>query len=816
MKMASTARGRKRPRVRIAVRARMPGARIVGGVLAMAAALAVAAQAEPQPGADSFVGEIPVDALRDDAATTPAAAPPSSTIETIIVTAQKREQSLQDVPIAISAFSGEQLDARGIVSVKDLGTAVPGLQFSDLAGYNLIYLRGVGTDAFVPSADPSVATYLDGVYFPSGHNMVQSFGALERIEVLRGPQGTLFGRNATGGAISLFTRAPGDTSEVSAQASYARFDDLKTRAHVSLPVGEQLAASFSGFYHREDNYYSLVDNGDERLPQEIGRGGRLRLAYRPTDNFRITLTGLLARYSGTSTTTSVNTAPSLLGQLLLIPAETREYVVTADSTPSLTTDTQAWYGEASWTLPWFDLKLLGSHYFIDAYDYVYDYDGSAQPVATYGAESDYQQVRTGELQFTSNDGSFASSWLQWVAGLYYLRSEGGYDPGYLSLAGSVFNLEPVLGALPDPLRNLLGAAPLPTQLRFNFTGLIGAESYSGYAQATASPTHWLNVTLGGRYQEETRTLIRSDVAIEGIERSLVSFAPRESTVSNFSPRVAIDIKPSDTLMLYASYSQGFKSATYNIINIYLPPDYIEPEEVTSYELGFKSDWLERSLRLNIALFESEIKNLQTGFVSLTSGGAINFENAGEARIRGIEFDATAIPFPQRNPGLLLTLGGSWLDAIYTDYRNGSGYDEDTGLSFRSDCGDDPENPSGPRCRDFSGNRIVRTPEFSGTASLSQTFELRSGSVELGVDYYYNGGFFYLAQNSANSLESSYRVVNARISYLHAPWNLRLTVFGENLLDERYRLAQFHTDFGRADTLAPPVIVGVRVNWDFAG
>jgi iron complex outermembrane receptor protein len=783
------------------------------GALLLTVALVAHAQPDPQ---NEAVDTIPVEALRDEPEPAPSSPAPPAAIETIIVTAQKREQSLQEVPIAITAFTDFQLDARGIVSVKDLGTAVPGLQFTDLAGYNLIYLRGVGTDAFVPSADPSIATYLDGVYFPSAHNMVQSFGALERIEVLRGPQGTLFGRNSTGGAISLFTRTPGPAPEVSVQASYARFDDLKTRAHVSLPVSDNVAVSFSGFYHDEDNYYRLVDNGDEQLPREIGRGGRVRLAFSPADNFRIVLTGLLARYSGTSTTTSVNTEPSLLGQLLLIPAESREYVVTADSTPSLTTDTQAWYGEATWSLPWLDVKLLGSHYFIDAYDYVYDYDGSQRPVATYGAESDYQQVRTAELQFTSNDGSFASSWLQWVAGFYYLRSEGGYDPGYLSLAGSVFDLGPVLGALPDPLRDLLGAAPIPTQLRFNFTGLIGAESYSGYAQATAGLTDTINLTLGGRYQEETRTLIRSDVAIEGIEQSLISFAPRESTVTNFSPRIALDFSPTDTLMLYASFSQGFKSATYNIINIYLPPDYIEPEEVTSYEVGFKSDWFDRSLRLNVAAFESEIKNLQTGFVSLTSGGAINFENAGEARIRGVEFEATVLPMPNLNPGLRLTLGGSWLDAIYTDYRNGSGYDEDTGLSFRSDCGDDPANPTGPRCRDFTGNRVVRTPEFSGTASLSQEFNVRSGSFELGVDYLYNSGFYYLAQNSANSLEDSYRIVNARVSYLHAPWNLRLTVFGENLLDERYRLAQFHTDFGRADTLAPPVAVGVRLNWEFQG
>jgi iron complex outermembrane receptor protein len=789
-----------------------PYASIATSLLLSAASAAIAQPADPLPPAP---GTIAIEPLRSGATPIPAATPaPPTALEEIVVTAQKRRESLQEVPIAISAFTNFQLDARGISSVKDLGAAVPGLQFTDLAGYNLIYLRGVGTDAFIPAADPSIATYLDGVYFPSAHNMVQSFGALERIEVLRGPQGTLFGRNSTGGAISIFTRTPGAEPEVSVQASYARFDDLKSRAHVSLPLGDSVAVSFSGFYNREDNYYRLVDNGDKELPQEIGKGGRVRLAFAPADNFRVVLTGLLARYSGTSTTTSVNTEPSVLGSALTIPAETREFVVTADSTPSLTTDTQAWYGDATWTLPWLDIKLLGSHYAIDAYDYVYDYDGSNRPLATYGAESDYQQVDTAELQFTSNDGSFANSWLQWVAGAYYLRSEGGYDPGYLSLADSVVNAQPVIDALPPLLRDILNPLPIPTQLRFNFTGLIGAESYSGYAQATANITDWLNLTAGGRYQEETRELIRSDVAIEGIDDSLISWAPRESSVTNFSPRIVIDIKPADNLMLYASYSQGFKSATYNIINIYLPPDYVKPEEVTSYEVGLKSDWFERSLRLNVAAFESEIQDLQTGFVSLTTGGAINFENAGEARIRGIEFDATALPFPELNPGLLVTVGGSWLDAIYTDYRNGSGYDEDTGLSFRSDCGEDPANPTGPRCRDFTGNRVVRTPKFSGSATLSQTIDVSSGSFEIGVDYYYNSGFYYLAQNSANSLEDSYRIVNGRVSYLHAPWNLRVTVFGENLIDERYRLAQFHTDFGRADTLAPPVTAGLRLNWEF--
>ncbi|HEY1075412.1 MAG TPA: TonB-dependent receptor plug domain-containing protein, partial [Fontimonas sp.] len=239
-----------------------------------------AVETAPPAEASPALEVIAVEPLRAQA--TPAPSAPSAVataLEEIVVTAQKREQSLQEVPIAVSAFTDFQLDSRGIVSVKDLGTAVPGLQFTDLAGYNLIYLRGVGTDAFIPAADPSIATYLDGVYFPSAHNMVQSFGALERIEVLRGPQGALFGRNSTGGAINIFTRTPGQEKEVSVQASYARFDDLKTRAHVSLPFGDRVAASFSGFYNREDNYYTL-DNGNKELPQEIGKGGRVRLAIR--------------------------------------------------------------------------------------------------------------------------------------------------------------------------------------------------------------------------------------------------------------------------------------------------------------------------------------------------------------------------------------------------------------------------------------------------------------------------------------------------------------------------------------------------------
>ncbi|MDB5969732.1 MAG: TonB-dependent receptor [Hydrocarboniphaga sp.] len=757
----------------------------------------------------------------------PEVAPPRSAdteapvlMDEVIVTARKREERLQDVPVSVSAFSAEQLDARGIVDVRDLGIAVPGLQFTDLAGYNLIYIRGIGTDAFIPSADPSVATYLDGVYFPSAHSMAQSFGALERIEVLKGPQGTLFGRNSTGGAVMLWTKDPGAVAETSIQASYApRFEDSKTRVYTNVPLGENFAFSVSGFYNRADNYYRLDNGSGDTLPPEINKGGRIKIGFYPSENLQIVLSGMLMQQSGTSTTTSANTDPSGLG--LTIPAETRDYVVTANSKPSLITDTRAWYGKINWQNPGVDVKLLGSYYYTNAHDYVYDFDGSSQPIATYGADSDYQRIVTSELQFTSNAESWGSSWLKWVGGLYYLKSEGGYKPGYLRLLDSV-NLpladvvNGVLDSLPpavgDPLRDALSGVILPSSLTFYFNGLVDAESYSAYAQTTASATDWLDLTLGGRYQRETRQLKDSNFSIGNLgggDTTLIPWSDQSSTVNNFSPKASIEIRPLKDVLLYTSYTKGFKSATYNIINIYTPPDYVKPEEVTSYEAGFKSEWFNRSLRFNAAAFQNDIKNLQTGFVSFTSGGAINFENAGKARIRGVEVDTIWQPLRVWDPGLVISGGATWLKAIYTDYDSGH-YFTDAGFAAKSDC----SNPDGPRCNSFDGNRIVRTPKFSATGSISQSFDVPGGKLDIAGDYYYNSGYYYLAQNSANSFEPHYDLIGAHISYLYEPWSFRVTVFGENLGDERYDLAQFHTDFGREDTLAPPVTYGVRLNLDF--
>ena len=770
--------------------------------------------AQAQEAAPPAPEAIPVDGEQQAA---PAEAPKadvqtgSRIMGEIVVTAQKREENLQDVPIAISAFTAEQLDARGVTGIKDLGPSTPSLQFTDFVGYTLVYLRGIGTDTFIPSADPSVATYIDGVYFPGAHSLGQSFGALERIEVLKGPQGTLFGRNATGGAINVVTKRPGAEAETSVQTSYGRFDDLKTRVYTSVPLTDWLSASVSGFYNHGDSHYEQDNpNLPPDVPHDVAKGGRVKLGFYPTDNLKLVLTGLHTRQNGSTAPIGVNTAPTLLGTLSGIQPETRDYVTPNDDQPYVATRIQAYYGQGDLELPWFDVRAIGSNFHIKTFDYRVDFDGSAVPLVTSETPNEFQKLKSGELQLLSNEDTWGADWLKWIGGFYYFEATGGYNPVVLTVANTAVTLPTgeLVQLIPQAILDLpavgeiLGNVPAPQQVQLFLDGAVGTKSYSGYLQATATLTDWVDLTLGGRYQREKRSLIKSNVDIAnlaGDSTTLVPFAPQSSTSKNFSPRVSLDFHVIDDTLIYLSYSRAYKSATYNIVNAYLPPDYIEPEEVNAYELGAKSRLLGGALQVNAAVFQNRIKQLQASFVSLLAGGAVQFENAGSARIRGAELDVTWLPMPDANAGLVLTAGGSYLDAIYTDFDDASGFDEQTGLFSDGN--------------DYTGNRIPRVPEWTGSGGLSQTINLSSGSIEVGADYAYNGGFYFLSQNG-NSKEDAYGLLSARLSYLRAPWGMRLTVFGDNLTDEKYRVSQFFTDFGRLDSMARPRTYGVRLNWDF--
>lgn len=736
--------------------------------------------------------------------------PPSGrlSIEEIVVTAQKREENLQDVPISINAFSADVLDAKGVFNIDGLPSITPGLTINNLAGFSILYLRGIGTDAFL-MADPSVATYIDGIYNPFTQGLAQDLGALERIEVLKGPQGTLFGRNAVGGAINVMTKDPGPEAETSVQVSYASFNNFRARLYTNIPLTDTLAISVSGVLSDTGSYYDGVIGG-EPIPNDSTRGARFKIGWAPTDNFDLVLSALSLRLDGIGSYVAPTGEPSpLLGSLLLIRPQ-QDYNAQIGAPSYSRIDNNIYYGQARLQLDGFDIKLLGSVQDIVSSS-LYDFDGSPMPLVGFNPDHFFGDITTGELQLLSNAGSWGSDWLQWIVGGYYFDGRQGFTPIDLIVAeidlaaGRLLGVQipPLLSGLLDPFQALLN---LPSG-RITVNGVLDTESLSAFGQFTAAMTDWFSLTFGVRYQDEKRILVESSAGLQGDDGGAIvnylNFAQRENTTRSVKPKVSLDFRPLGNTLLYVSYQEAIKTATYNAVNVLGTPALVEPEDMTAYELGLKTDFFGGHMRLNTAIFDYEIDNIQVQFVSLLNGGVVSFENAGSARIRGIDFDTTIELFPRSVEALVMTLSGAYIPhAKYTDYRNASGYRPVTGLYSANN--------------DYTGNRTVRTPKFSGNAGLSKTFFVNTGSIELASDIYYNAGFSYLAQGCelAYACEPSYYTVNARVSYLHEPWGLRLTLFGHNVTDEKYTNSKFVTDFGAQWYLAPPASYGVRLNWDF--
>ncbi len=739
-------------------------------------------------------------------------APRSRLIEEIVVTAQKREETLQDVPVSVQAFSGELLDALGVTDQTDLQRITPGLNITTQVSYVMTFLRGIGTDATI-AADPSVATYIDGIYYPFASNLAQNFGAVDRIEVLKGPQGTLFGRNATGGAIAIYTEEP-DTERIHGEllASVSDFNTQMYRAHANLPLGEHFALNATAMKSSTDGYYEgRQGNPEEAMPGDEMTGYRIKARLRPTDNLDIRLAMFrfeMESYNGSAAFTS---EPSFLGSLIGIQPQPG-YSGSVDSYPkNITDDNTVYYGSLSYNAPWFDVKLIGSDQRMDTIG-VRDFDGSRLPVSTFETPSQFIDAQSAEVQLLSN-GEAGPEWVEWILGAYYFRSVngfgdlnfviGGVDLGSGRLAGL-----PLPGGLVNVLRQLGPTGAL------NMVGLIGTDSRALFTQATFDMTDWFALTLGGRYQIEERYIVESTVGLartdgpqtplfDNTDRSVDSHGnpyPARDEQKDFSPKVTFEFRPfDDDTLLFVSWQQAVKAATYNTIVIYTQPNYVAPEEIEAFEVGLKTSAFDGLVRFNAAAFHYNVENLQTYYLSLLAGGVISFQNAGQARIVGADFDGFVQLFPSLVDDLVLSGGAAYLDTEYLDFDGASGF---------SDNGTFVSN------QDYSGNELIRTPKFTTTLSLSKTWQVPGGWPATGVDGYYTGDFDYEASNRDASLQESYWLVGARVSALLERWNLRLTGGVRNPTDEFYTAGFFATDFGVQPTLAPPRSYYTQLIWNF--
>lgn len=735
----------------------------------------------------------------------------SRLVEEIIVTAQKREENLQDVPVSVAAFSGEALDARGIVEPKDLQRITPGLNMSEQAGFAVTFLRGVGTDAYL-MADPSVNLYIDGVYFPFAHGLGQALGAVERIEVEKGPQGTLFGRNAIGGAINVVTKDPDNTPETSVQLSYARYDQRNARIYTNVPITDSLAISMAGLYNTENNYYTgTVNAGTQPLPREMEKGARVKLKWSPFDNTDVMAAAFIVRQQGERTMFAPNDKVFPLFQALIRPQT--GYEASVDAPAYFTQTARVYYGQVHSSFEWFDVKTLASRQYAQTPS-AYDFDGSPTPLATFNAARLYGSSDSAELQVGSNATSWGAEWLKWIGGFYYFKGEQGFNPVYLNVAGTDLsnslllgiNLNTLPGGLGTQILNLVQGLPLPIPTgQVRLEGVLGTKSYAGYMQGTVNFNEYVALSLAARFTHETRTILKSNSQVETTAGGVQLFDwdnGQQATLNKLSPKVSLETHPfGDDTLAYLSWQEASKSGTYNVINIYQPAQYVPPETIKAWELGVKTLLFDRALRLNVAAFYYQDTNLQVQVISLLNGGAVSFESAKGAHIKGVDFDAVAQLFPDHIDGLVFTASAAYLKTEYTSYTNGSGFDSATGL-FRH------------AAYDFTGHPIAHTPNFTGNFGLSKTFQFDSGSLELGGDVYMSSKFWFFPQDTDYSLQPAYHQINAQISYLYSPWNVRLTAFGTNLNNTEYSVGQFLADFGRLNYKSRPTTAGLRINWDF--
>lgn len=776
-------------------------------------------------------------------------------LEEVIVKAQHREENIKDVPIAISAFGAEQLEAKGVYSQVDLPKITPGLNFTSSIGLPAIYLRGIGTDGTI-LADPLVVSYVDGVYFPDARAQFQSFGTIEKVEVSKGPQGTLFGRNALGGVIAITSKDP-DLNEVYggltlSQEIFTGNDSDRgaeaVTAYISVPVSDTFAVLVSGASSWTDPYWNIYNgpaNNRKLVDDGYSWSYRIKTLWDPTDRWSVRLNYYEYFTDDDQRNFSVNSDPSALlasvGQTNTVanPQDPRDGEV--NEIMRSREWAQVYFGKIEYQPDWGVFELLGSYQTTNA-DRNYDFDSTPLPVAVFdGVDEDgvkgpfFNDNLSAELRFLTNE--TAPEWFEGVFGLYYYEQEFGIHGATFGVTGSDVSqgivggvgvplLTPSYNTLRPLLIEAVGVDLIP-QIgpTIGFGGQISNESWSAYSQMTFSFTDWLSLTLGLRYTEDYRWVERADQFLfinernpihtfhysgeggEGpVANALINDAGNpewRSETQNLDPKIVLSYQPSDSFLgdeplVYASYSEASNGDTFNVIGMLSSPQMARGSSIKAYELGMKTTV--GPAALEGAVFFYEEADPQSQVVSLQSGGAVHFENAELLEVRGAELAVLTPLFPKlTNYGLVGTLSASYLDTEYTSYKSATSFDPDTGLKTTSDV---------------TGNRVVQTPELTYTASLSYTIDLPGGPLEIGADYYYNDGFWFSPQNDDNSRVESYDLIGFNMSYLYEKWQTRFTVYGRNVGNSYYEAGIFPNDFGTTKVAAPGAMWGAKFGWEF--
>lgn len=706
---------------------------------------------------------------------------PSTELGDIVVTAQRRSERLQDVPISITAISGDALGSGKTSTLADFAQKVPGLQFNAVfqSSNPTIFLRGVGVNDYNPASSGAVGVSIDDVFLNSSVGQLFNVYDVDRVEVLKGPQGTLFGRNTTGGIINIYTRRPTFDTRADASVTYGSYNQTFLDAGLGGAIVDGLlAARASVTYHRRDGWAKNVIDGSDQNGLD-GLGGRLQFLLTPTDTLKINLKLEAGRsrssaYRGKSGGTfNVSAGRPCTGDevlaLNICANPLTGFVDTGDLnnySSNLTDnyenlDTHA----AKLGIDWSVAGLIVTS--ITSYNWnkrILRQDQDMSPVRILESPqwSDRSRQFSQELRVSSNGtGPF-----KWVAGAFFMRENlKSYTDFNLLGAFSPTPSQPYF----DPVNNILTIGRRYTQV---------TTSKALFAQADYELAEKLTFTAGFRFSWDKKKLDFITVAgpigtpngllqtplIGLLDSNPASFAIDDPirTENDFNKptwRFAINYKLTPGTLLYASYNRGFRSGGWNTGALASPIEFTfaEPEKIDAYEVGFKSDLLGRTLRINGAGFYYDYHNLQV--FTLQPGNPVPYQRLqnADARIYGAELDVTLRPLS----GLELHWGGAYLHTEYTKLNDAI-------------------------YGNLKGNRLDKSPKWqiSGSATYSVDLTARL-KAHISGDVNYQSKMFFSPTNTSPLFRGAYTIANAEIGISDNQSGLSATIFVKNLTEKRF-------------------------------
>ena len=696
-----------------------------------------------------------------------ALAPSQNGLADIVVTGTRksRAEALQDVAVAVSAFSGAQIEQTRSVNLTDLGRLTPGARLEANGTFPAstnFFVRGAGVNTTNPSDDPTVGVFVDGMYLGVNIGALTDLFDVESVEVLRGPQGTLFGRNVTGGAVLVRSRRPSGDYGMRAELGYGSFDEMTGRVAVEAPlVEDKLNAKVAVLYRANDGVFSNAFSPGRRIAATESLILRPMLEFKPSDKLTFTLIGEVGNQDddGTPAKNELIKAPAAL---VTPPVPRGKFDLVNDLYAHTDTRWKQVIGEGVLEVGNGTVTATASYRKLKV-DNEADIDGTAATLFHFNKPTGLRQdQRTAELIYA---GSFGNA-VDLTVGANIFDQDIAYQES--RTVGSNAGRSNSAGR-----------------------GVLDHTAGGVFAQGDWRFLPTLTLTLGGRYTIERKHARVANFGQCDLAFIACNYGTDDShTWRDFTPKGALKWEPSPELTFYGSFTRGFRSGGYNLRNSVGLAGPYDPETVNAYEGGIKTVTLGRRVRANLALYRNDFKDLQRQI--LDERAQQRTLNAASARIQGVEADLTVAPVRG------LTLGGT---LAYTDAK----YNEYNGLDLTGDGRPDPELAA--------KLKLARIPKF--TYSVFGTYEVNikdAGTAALQV------GFDHTGRRAANDLNSyflgAFGLLDASLTIQPKDRKFKVTVFGKNLTNQLYGTTGVDIALFRSTYIGAPRRYGVALGFEF--